>query len=323
MDGYPDTSAARDRWILDQRPARNALDPRRPYAFLVEPEMGPGGEVEDVATIFLTNRECPWRCLMCDLWRNTLEETAPAGAIAEQIEFALGEFPELDPARSSLKLYNAGSFFDPRAIPHDEYPTIARLAAPFRRTIVESHPALIGRRCVEFRDQLGSRLEVAMGLETVHSEVLDRLNKRMTVDQFRRAAEFLAREEVDLRVFILVRPPWLSEEEGLEWARRSLDFAFDCGASVCSLIPTRAGNGAMESLAASGGFAPPSLKSLEAAQEYGLSLQAGRVFADLWDVEAFMKCPACSVARAGRIRAMNATQVVAPPFACDRCAEFR
>jgi hypothetical protein len=170
---------------------------------------------------------------------------------------------------------------------------------------------------------LGSRLEVAMGLETVHREVLERLNKRMTLDQFRRAAEFLAREEIGLRVFILVRPPWLSEEEGLEWARRSLDFAFGCGASVCSLIPTRAGNGAMESLATSGEFAPPSLKSLEAAQEYGLSLRAGRVFADLWDVEAFMKCPACSVARAGRIRVMNATQVVAPPVACDRCAEFR
>ncbi|HEY2155732.1 MAG TPA: hypothetical protein VGH33_08880 [Isosphaeraceae bacterium] len=322
MDAYPAPPAARDRWILGQRPARNALDPRRPYAFLVEPELGPGGEVEDVATIFLTNRECPWRCLMCDLWRNTLEETVPAGAIAEQIAFALAEFPGLDPARSSLKLYNAGSFFDPRAIPTDEYSAIARLAAPFRRTIVESHPALVGRRCLEFRDQLGSRLEVAMGLETVHPEVLGRLNKRMTLDQFRRAADLLAREEIDLRVFILVRPPWLSEAEGLEWARRSLDFAFDCGASVCSLIPTRAGNGAMESLAAAGEFAPPSLESLESGQEYGLSLRAGRVFADLWDVEAFMSCPACSARRAERIGVMNATQVVPPPLHCDRCTEF-
>ncbi len=322
MDAYPATPAARDRWILDRRPARNALDARRPYAFLVEPEMGPHGEVEDIATIFLTNRECPWRCLMCDLWQNTLEETVPAGAIADQIEFALGEFPDLDPARSSLKLYNAGSFFDPRAIPPDEYHAIARLATPFRRTIVESHPALVGRRCLELRDQLGNRLEVAMGLETVHPEVLDRLNKRMTLDQFRRAADFFTREEIDLRVFILVRPPWLSEDEGLEWAKRSLDFAFECGASVCSLIPTRAANGAMESLAASGESAPPSLRSLESAQEYGLSLRAGRVFADLWDVGAFMKCPACSIRRAERIKAMNATQVIPPPLHCERCKGF-
>ncbi len=75
----------------------------------------------------------------------------------------------------------------------------------------------------------------------------------------------------------------------------------------------------MESLAASGEFAPPSLESLEAAQEYGLSLRAGRVSADLWDIEAFTKCPACSVRRAERIRAMNATQVIPPPLRCDRC----
>ncbi len=194
MDAYPAPPAARDRWILSRRPARNALDPRRPYAFLVEPEMGPGGEVEDAATVFLTNRECPWRCLMCDLWRNTLEETVPVGAISEQIAFALGELPGLDPARSSLKLYNAGSFFDSRAIPPDEYPAIARLAGPFRRTIIESHPALVGRRCLEFRDRLGSRLEVAMGLETVHPEVLDRLNKRMTLEDFRaRRSSWIAR----------------------------------------------------------------------------------------------------------------------------------
>ena len=51
-----------------------------------------------------------------------------------------------------------------------------------------------------------------------------------------------------------------------------------------SLIPTRAGNGAMEELARQGHFAPPSLDALEAAMEYGLALRTGRVFLDLWDI---------------------------------------
>src|SRR5690349_5517262 len=109
---YPPTQAARDRWILRHRPERNALDPRKPYASLVEPEAGPEGSPVDVVTIFLTNRECPWRCLMCDLWRNTLEETVPEGAIAEQIRHALGSLSGWRPGRAHLKLYNAGSFFD-------------------------------------------------------------------------------------------------------------------------------------------------------------------------------------------------------------------
>src|SRR5688572_5975141 len=110
---YPTTHRERDRWILAQRArvdssARIQLDPYRPYAWLVEEECAHNGEVVPVATVFLTNRECPWRCLMCDLWRNTLTETVPLGAIPAQIDFALSQ---LTPARQ-IKLYNSGSFFD-------------------------------------------------------------------------------------------------------------------------------------------------------------------------------------------------------------------
>ena len=110
---YPATRAERDTWILARRPARNSLDPSRPYAFFVEEERSASGEVVPVATVFLTNRECPWRCLMCDLWKNTLAETVPAGAIPAQIDYALQRLP---PARQ-IKLYNSGSFFDTQAIP--------------------------------------------------------------------------------------------------------------------------------------------------------------------------------------------------------------
>lgn len=305
---------------MRQRPSRNVLDPWRPYAFLTEEEPGPDGEAIQVATIFLTNRECPWHCLMCDLWRNTLEETVPQGAIAAQIRHALRHLPALSSGPTHLKLYNAGSFFDPHAIPPAEYPQIAELSRSFRRIIVECHPALVGKRCLEFRDFLSGPLEIAMGLETAHPDVLRRLNKRMTLKQFRTSAEFLAREGIALRVFILVRPPWLSEEEGVEWAKRSLDFAFDCGATICSLIPTRPGNGAMDALMSAGEFVPPSLNSLETALEYGLARRAGRVFADLWEIETFIRCPACSRARIDRLREMNASQVISAPIQCDHCA---
>lgn len=160
-----------------------------------------------------------------------------------------------------------------------------------------------------------------MGLETVHPEVLARLNKRMTLPQFRRAAEFLGASGIALRVFILVRPPWLSECEGMEWARRSLEFAWECGASACSLIPTRAGNGAMEALAAAGEFAPPSLASLEQVMEYGLERGTGRVFVDLWDLHRFSPCPDCSASRIERLREMNRTQQILPRVQCPSCGD--
>ena len=313
---YPTNADERNTWVIDQRGPRNAVDPERPYAFLVEEEYSAEREVVPVATIFLTNRECPWRCVMCDLWKNTLEQSVPTGAIPRQIEYALVRLPE---ARQ-IKLYNGGSFFDGHAIPKEDHAAIARIATRFERTIVECHPALVGESCANFQGLIGNRLEVAMGLETVHPEVLDRLNKRMTLDQFARSSQYLRKNSIDLRVFILVQPPHMQPEESLHWAQRSLDFAFDCGATAVTLIPTRGGNGAMEALAQIGEFAPPSLATLEAAASYGLSLGRGRVFVDLWDMHnRSAACLFCIQDRADRLHRMNLSQQILPAVECQHC----
>jgi radical SAM enzyme (TIGR01210 family) len=233
-----------------------------------------------------------------------------------QIDYALERLP----AARQVKLYNSGSFFDEGAIPREDYLGIAQRISDFDRTIVECHPSLVGTSCVEFRDLAGNKLEVAMGLETAHPLVLERLNKRMTLDQFSAAAEFLRDHEIDLRVFILVQPPFMRVEESLEWAQRSLDFAFDCGATAATLIPTRAGNGAMEALAERGEFVSPALATVEAAANYGIGLQRGRVFVDLWDMRSRPgACPTCIDARVLRLDRMNLSQQMLPSVECSRC----
>jgi len=305
------TRSALDTWILELRPARNPVDPMRPYSFLTEEERSREGEIVPVNTVFLTNRECPWRCVMCDLWKNTLTETVPVGAIPAQIDYALAR----SPAARHIKLYNAGSFFDPLAIPPADYAPIAERLADFEHVIVESHPSLVGENCLRFRDLLSGRLEVAMGLETVHPAVLPRLNKAMTLERFASAAQLLGQNGIDLRAFILVKPPYMGDDEAVEWAQRSLDFAFERGASAATLIPTRGGNGAMETLA----FIPPSIAMLEASLSYGIGLAKGRAFADLWDLRRFSKCGICFDARAARLMQMNLQQCILPPVECGAC----
>jgi hypothetical protein len=315
LPAYPQTARKRDKWILAHRGSRNAVDPRVPYAYLVEHERTASGEVVPTATVFLTNRECPWRCLMCDLWRNTIAETLPTGAIPQQIDYALERLP----AARQIKLYNSGSFFDLRAIPLGDYEAIARHLDRFERVIVECHPALVGDACLRFRDLIHGKLEVAMGLETAHPEILERLNKRMTLEMFADSARFLRKNEIDLRAFILVKPPFMLEEEAVEGAMTSLAFAFECGATAATLIPTRGGNGAMEELAAADAFSPPALRTLEAAFEQGISLRKGRVFADLWDTKASPGCQACRERRIARLHAMNLEQRILDPVVCDQC----
>ena len=300
-------------FVVQHRGPKPSLDPHRAYAAIWEAERDPSGALAPTAVVFLTNKECPFRCVMCDLWVNTLDVTVPHGVIAAQIRTALADLP---PAKQ-IKLYNAGSFFDPAAIPPDDDDEIARAVDGFERVIVEAHPAFLSgayrERCLRFRAAISGRLEVAIGLETSHPDVLPRLNKKMTLDGFRRAAGFLSDNDIALRVFILLSPPFMPPGEEVEWARKSLDVAAECGASVSVVIPTRGGNGAMEAIGDA--FRPPRLAWLESAVEYGLGLGDMRVFADLWNIERFFDC-ACSPERAARLTSMNREQRLSPRVRC-------
>ena len=301
-----------NKWIVSNRGKKNSVDSRKPYAWLVEKERTSSGKIEDVATIFLTNRECPFHCLMCDLWKNTTDISIPVDAVPDQIEWALAQMPEA----KHLKLYNSGSFFDERAIPELDYKRIASLVNNFDTVIVESHPKFINEKCLRLRDMIKPELQVAIGLETVHPEILQKLNKQMTVEDFRNAVSYLTLNGITSRAFILLKPPFHSESEGIYWAKQSIDFAFSVGVECCIVIPVRAGNGAMDLLLEKGDFSMPNIHSLEVVLKYGIGLNAGRVFADVWDLGLFSSCKKCIDQRINRLTSMNLSQRITSQVTC-------
>jgi uncharacterized Fe-S cluster-containing MiaB family protein len=146
------------------------------------------------------------------------------------------------------------------------------------------------------------------------------LNKKFELAHFSQAAEFLRSNGIATRAFVLVKPPFLNETEGLEWAVKSAMFALSCGAKVVSLIPTRPGNGALERLMETGEFSPPRLATLEKALELTLEMRGdGRIFADTWDLQQFSTCPACFEKRRQRIHALNLSQRIPPTIDCPAC----
>lgn len=295
------------------RPPRNAVNPEIPYHFLHEEEPDAEGDMLRVNTIFLTGKECAFKCLMCDLWKNTLKEPTPPGAIIKQLDYALKRLPAAD----VIKLYNSSNFFDPKAVPPADYPGIIERLKPYSRVIVENHPKLCGSLCLEFAEQLDGRLEVAMGLETAHPAVLARLNKQLTTDDFRRAAGFLREHDIDVRAFVLLNPPFLTDEaENIYWTVESVRFAFECGAQCCSIIPVRGGNGMMEALREQGNYMPPALDAFEEVFKQSLWMERGRVFADTWDIAFLSRCPHCFEARRARLERMNAQQMILPKIKC-------
>jgi hypothetical protein len=299
-----------------QRPPKEPVDIHRPLAVVEEQERRPGGEVERSVTVFLAGRECPFTCIFCDLWRHTLDEPTPPGAIPEQLRRAL----EGDPGGGTLKLYNASNYFDSKAVPPEDDEAIARLASGFDRVVVECHPRLIGQRTYELAERLDGRLQVALGLETAHPEALSRLNKGSDLRHFRLAAARLADAGIEMRSFVLVGAPFIPRHERLTWVERSAALAFDHGAVHVSLVPLRGDSIEMQRLATTGDFVPPTLREVEEVFDRCLVLAWPMVvMVDSWDLDRLLDCPDCGPLRRERLEQLNRSGRQEPPVICHRC----
>jgi archaeosine synthase beta-subunit len=304
-----------DERIRRLRPPKDFVDPYRAQGCVVEDERRPDGSIERAVTIFLAGAECPFTCSFCDLWRGTIDGPTPAGALTKQIEGVLATLR--DRPYDRLKLYNSSNFFDKRAVPADDVRAIAELAAPFRSVTVETHPNTIGSAALDFAAEISGRLEIAVGLETIHPVAAAQLNKRLDLARFDRAARFLLDNEIDLRVFVLLGAPHIPVHESVLWTARTVEYAADRGASVVSIIPVRGGNGEMERLHARGDFTPPTLLQLEEALDRCAHIRCSVVTADLWDVERLPGCEHCRAQRVERLRRFNLTGRMQPSVACD------
>jgi radical SAM enzyme (TIGR01210 family) len=297
------------------------VDPYTAHGSLLEEERRPDGTLEHALTVFLAGAECPFTCSFCDLWRFTIDGPTPIGALPKQLSDVLRSLDASAPRPDRLKLYNASNFFDRRAVPAADLPRIAELASPFAGVTVESHASTIGPATLEFAHLLtgGGRLEVAVGLETIHPLAAANLNKRLDLAVFDRAARWLADNGMDLRVFVLLGAPYVPADESVEWTVRTVEYAVQRGASIVSIIPVRGGNGEMERLEELGQFTPPTLSQLEAALDGCVQFTSTVVTADLWDVEQLSACSHCRRARIDRLARLNVSGRAERLIVCAEC----
>ena len=108
---YPETASTRTKWIRALREPSSRPGAQSTPDTLVEQEMGPKGCLLETATIFLINRECPWTCVMCDLWKHTSLKPMSPGHAPAQLSSALRQLETASKQRlKQIKIYNSGSF---------------------------------------------------------------------------------------------------------------------------------------------------------------------------------------------------------------------
>jgi radical SAM enzyme (TIGR01210 family) len=165
--------------------------------------------------VILRTRGCFWAnhsgCSMCGYFRDSNP------AISEKdIQHQLAESLKGYGGQPIVKVFTSGSFFDTQEIPavmqQDILDAFFSLAA---QVSVETRPEFIARvRDIDV--PVGKRLEIAMGLESANDCVLEySIAKGFTYNQWRVAAEQVADAGHRLKVYILIKPPFLKEKEAI------------------------------------------------------------------------------------------------------------
>ncbi len=199
------------------------FDESKPIAMWTEKDTV-NGEITDAFVLILRTRGCYWAlnsgCTMCGYINDARMEPVSDENMAIQLEKALKKYR----GERVVKIFTSGSFLDPNEISPGMQVKIARAFGDADRFIVESLPEFVVGNILEPVKQ--ENLEIAIGLESASDDVLEKnVNKSFRVKDYVRAAELMKEMGIALKTYLLLKPPFMTEKEAIEDAKKSVLFA--------------------------------------------------------------------------------------------------
>jgi radical SAM enzyme (TIGR01210 family) len=227
-------------------------------------------------TLLLPGSGCAWAknsdgCHMCGfkVKIDQVNRGKPASITKLMTIFQLGKSLTRGSSPYSLSIYNGGSFFNEEEIPLEVQEEICReveRSSSIAQLIVESRPEFITDDKIELITSLLKRkkLKVAIGLEAVSDYVRDVcINKGFSTDDYEGAVEILKKNAAETSTYVFLKPIYLSEQESIEEAVRTIRYALSRGSNEVLLESAFIQRGTkMEKLYREGEFQPPWLWSI-------------------------------------------------------------
>jgi len=139
-----------------------------------------------------------------------------------------------------LNLYNNGSILNNNEISTDALFKILEMINEnkhIKKIVLECRPEFINEKIIqEVKKRIPNKfVEIAMGLEILDDFYrIVCINKGFKLQQFESASS-IVRKYLNLKCYVLLKPPFLTEKEGVEEAVRTIKHAFEIGSSTVSL----------------------------------------------------------------------------------------
>jgi hypothetical protein len=224
-----------------------------------------GSERISAFVLILKTRGCYWAdekgCSMCGYAKDTLGRSATPEELAEQTDRALSRYR----GEPYVKVYTSGSFLDDREVdPESRRRLVAAFSGKARRLLFETLPEFATPEALEpLRRAFAGEIEVALGLETTDPTVLARyVHKNAPPSEYLAAADRVRTLGLRAKAYLLLKPPYLTEDESIDDVVRSVEGAathFD----TLSVNPVHIQNGTVvEWLYHRGRYRPPWLWSV-------------------------------------------------------------
>lgn len=133
--------------------------------------------------------------------------------LQKQFEFAISQLGEID----FLKVYTSGSFLDEQEVPRAPALSILKYCSDRgAHLLFESRPEYVTQASMQRTLDAHDDVEVALGLESSNDNVLKySINKGFSLADYQRAAHIARAEGAEVRTYVLLKPPFLSEAEAI------------------------------------------------------------------------------------------------------------
>jgi radical SAM enzyme (TIGR01210 family) len=194
-------------------------DTKKPVSFWSEKDILKN-EIVDAFVIILRTRGCSWAlksgCSMCGYFNDSLFQDVSDKDLLTQFEKTMEKYNN----QRFVKIFTSGSFLDDKEItPTVRKKILTKLFQTAEKVSVESRPEYItDKKIKEIKQIIGTKsFEIGVGLETADDNVRQNfLNKGFTFNDYKKAASILKKHKISLKTYILIKPPFLAENESID-----------------------------------------------------------------------------------------------------------
>ena len=204
--------------LKEEHHSKKPFDKEKPVSFWSEKDLL-DGTVIDAFVMILRTRGCTWAlqsgCSMCGYFNDSALSNVSSDELMKQYTAAMEKYN----GQPIVKIFTSGSFFDECEMPVSVRTKIlSDLAEKTQKIVVESRPEYITNETLSDVTKTihQKTIEVGIGLETSNDFIREHaVNKGFVFDDYKKAAVLLKKYKCKVKTYVLVKPPFLTEEEAL------------------------------------------------------------------------------------------------------------